>query len=90
MTRREHYQGLARQGADVPELHGPDLPEAARYLMEWFGQLHSTRPGGPSGPAPLRYTEIKAWAELTGRKLSWWEVETIKRLDRLWLETYYD
>ena len=38
------------------------------------------------GPNPITYTEIKAWAALTGRKPNPQHVALLKRLDTLFLE----
>jgi hypothetical protein len=41
---------------------------------------------GYNGPMPITYQEIIAWVTLTGNDLSPWEVEVIKRLDKIYVK----
>lgn len=52
-----------------------------------FLELNSARSYNGFGPNPLTYTEILSWSQLMRTDLAPWEVETLKSLDRLWLET---
>ncbi|MDP2322574.1 MAG: hypothetical protein Q8N51_00910 [Gammaproteobacteria bacterium] len=52
-------------------------PDGIGPCWGWFLELHRTREHGRA----LRWQEIKAWAELHGRRLSLTEVEVIKALD---------
>jgi hypothetical protein len=61
-----------------------ELPAAAAHVWQWFIQLHSRRPYGPSGPLPVPWSEILAWAELTGNAPLPWEVDLIQALDNAW------
>ena len=65
---------------------GPDFPKELEYLWGFFLELSATRPQGYSGPLPITYSEIKAWLDLTDNTLASWEVEVIKKLDRLYLK----
>lgn len=37
------------------------------------------------GPSPITYQDIAAWARLTGRRPTPWEVSVLRDLDGLWL-----
>jgi hypothetical protein len=68
-------------------LEGPGLPLEAAYLWGWFLELSVTRPAGGlgGGPSAIAYTEMLAWAQLTGRRPAPWEVEWLGHLDRVWM-----
>ena len=66
-------------------LQPPTFPEDLLYLWEWFIDLGNARPQGYAGPAPISFSEIKAWSELMGIKLSGWEVEALKDLDIIYI-----
>lgn len=70
-------------------LEGPPLPYCLRHLWEWFGELAEAR-GGGMGPSPIGYQDIAAWAKLTGRRPTPWEVSVIRQLDGLWLSIMPD
>lgn len=40
---------------------------------------------GFSGPNPISYSDIKDFMELTDTPLSGWEVDTIMKLDRVYM-----
>lgn len=91
---------LGGQAAAVAkaELAGPDCPEVFAYVWDWFRELNNARPhtistlstaAGMSSTVatvPLSFTEIEAWAKLTGRwPLRPSEVELLRELDQLWM-----
>lgn len=83
---RENLEAAARQRAKrgqppPPELVGPDLPAAGEHVWEWFADLSAARGSSGFGPAPITYSEIAAWAQLTGETPLPWEVKAIKALD---------
>jgi hypothetical protein len=59
----------------------PLIPERCAHLLGWFFELHGRRSLGQYGPAPLSWTDIHAWASLTGRHPTLWELRVIGRLD---------
>lgn len=80
--RIEHFRSIKRQTGQVPEeLDGPNFPSIARYLWDWFCELHSGRSSGP-----LSFSEIKAWSELTQRPVRPWEIDAIKQIDSYFME----
>jgi len=40
-----------------------------------------------SGPNPISYESIKCYQDLSGIDLTWWDVETIKILDSIWIKS---
>lgn len=91
-TVREHLQSVYQQTGECPPelLNEPEVPEVLQYLVRWFRELSACRGSNGMGfPNPISYTEIKAWADLTGHQdIEDWEVEVIKDLDRLLLKQY--
>ena len=78
-------ESVERQTGQRPAaLNGPAIPEAGAYLWVWFLELHCSR-GGGFGPSALTYSEILAWAALTGSDPVPWEIQIIKALDGAWL-----
>ncbi len=61
-----------------------DLPIGIFYnIWSWFCELDAARQVSEFGLQRLSYQEIKAWSQLTERKLSPFDVNIIKRLDSL-------
>ncbi len=70
-------------GKRPAQLDAVQIPEWLIYLWQWFVELHNTRGEGMSGVAPITYSEMKAWSELTGNEPTPWEVRAIKAVDRI-------
>jgi hypothetical protein len=89
-SEREVLEGLAerRRKKDpsyaMPELKGPPLPAAGRYLWRWYRELSAQRGSTGFGPAAIGFQDIAAWARLTGVRPAPWEVRIIVALDVLW------
>ncbi|MBF0375536.1 MAG: hypothetical protein HQL39_19265 [Alphaproteobacteria bacterium] len=62
------------------------MPAAVGHLWDWFCELNAARGGTGFGPAPVGHVEIEAWARLTGRGPSPWEVAALRGLDLIALE----
>jgi hypothetical protein len=89
VTLRENLEQVVKSsGGKVipPELTPPELPSAMEHLWLWFADLSRGRPHTGFGPGPIPYSEILAWAALTGQRPSPWEVAVLKRLDGVYLE----
>lgn len=65
-----------------------ELPDLGAYLWAWFVELSAARSGNGFGENPIGYTEIAAWAALTGRDLTPWEVSVLRRLDAVTLAAW--
>ena len=91
-TERDHLEQVAKQlGTQLAEVEKSNanaiFPDVASHLWATFIELHDGRTYGMSGPNPISYDIIKAWCDLSGIDLSYWEVEIIKSLDNLWIKT---
>jgi hypothetical protein len=62
-------------------LRVPPIPAALEHVWEWFSELHVARSGNGGGPNPISYSEIAAWAALTGRSPQPRDVDGIVALD---------
>lgn len=57
------------------------MPAEVAYLWEWFMELERVRCYNEVGPQPLTYSELDAWARMTGRAPSPAEVDALLALD---------
>lgn len=89
-TRRDHLEAAARSGSSAAQAELDEaaaaVPGAGRYLWEWFLELHSARGSTGFGPAAISWSEIDAWARLSGRRPTSMEVAAIRALDHAYLE----
>jgi len=86
LTYRQHCEAAAFLSPRArQELHGPALPAACAYVWTWFCELHAARGYHQAGPNPISYAELDAWARLTGRRLTPWEVAALRTLDQAWM-----
>jgi len=63
-------------------LRVPEIPAALAHIWDWFCELSFSRTGHGAGPNPIAYSEIEAWAVLTGRQPAPRDVRAIGMLDR--------
>jgi hypothetical protein len=83
-TQRDYLLASARKGNRDSQrtlAEAPKFPEAIRYLWEWADEMAGRSGVGMSGIAPLSFTTIRDWSELTGGKPTRAEVEALTRLD---------
>lgn len=85
-TKLDHLRQVEKQkGSDViPEL---EIPEDGQHIWNWFMELHNKRGSTGFGAAPLLYSEVKAWKELTRVVIEPWEVLAIMSMDNSYLDT---
>lgn len=69
-------------------LNPPELPQGAYYVWSWFLKLNSARSSNGFGLNPLNYTEIKSFFDLEGVYPTDWELDILKALDGLALESF--
>jgi len=81
-TYRQHYQQVEAQGGHEPKLH-VSLPKGLQHIWHWFADLSTT-----CGEGGIGYSEIQAWARLTGRSPAIYEVKLLKKLDKLYLKEF--
>jgi hypothetical protein len=55
-----------------------------QYLVDYLMEVGPTMPGG-FGPAPLSYSELRAWQDTMGIQLTPWEAQTLRRLSTTWI-----
>jgi hypothetical protein len=77
LTRFQQATGKAH-----PDLTPPDVPAEAGHVWRWFMDLNN---GRQAGDLPLTWEAVDAWARLTGRSLTAWEVDALRRMDTAWL-----
>ena len=58
---------------------------AGERVLGWFFELNSARGSTGFGLAPISYTELQAWAQLTSAPIEPEEIRIIKALDAEWL-----
>ena len=63
-----------------------DPPLELEQVWRWYCELGSARTSNGFGLNPLSYTEIKAYADLTGVRMTPWEITLLKRLDTVTLK----
>jgi hypothetical protein len=80
--------GKAKEELDkqFAELESPKVSPGAKYLINMFRELSSTRQSGMNGMFPITYLEMRAYSELTDYELEPWEVEVIKNMDSAFME----
>ena len=66
----------------------PRIPAGGELLWAWFLDLNRTRRMGFSGPEPLSYGEIAAYAQLTRWPLEPRHIATLLAMDRVLLDHY--
>ena len=62
-------------------LEEPDYPAEMDYLRQWSRELFGRSGIGMEGVAPLKPTEVEAWARLNGLDLTPLETQALFRLD---------
>jgi hypothetical protein len=68
---------LAKKGNKeaIKALDGPEAPEELGYLVDWYWQVvQGLREA-------LTWADVRAWAELTGRRPEPMEAEALMRID---------
>lgn len=60
-------------------------PLALDHVWRWYCELGGARTSNGFGLNPISFTEIRAWADLTGADPTPWEVGLLKRLDAVTL-----
>ena len=84
--RRHRTDRVAQVLAEVEaELTLPEFPKALAYLWRAYLRLRRRAPGGFSGPQPVSWLEIDAFARRSGLALAPWEIELIEALDNIYL-----
>lgn len=83
LTTAYEHDGIKR-GLLAKEL---PLPWQVEHVWCYFMDLHSERGSNGFGPNRISSTLLKDWCDLNRIRLELWEINAIKKLDRMWLET---
>lgn len=59
------------------DLDGPSCPLAAAHVWAWFLELSARRQGSGFGVNPVGWTDVAAWASLTGVRPTPWEMDLL-------------
>ncbi len=86
--RSELHQVWRTTGKRPAFLDCPEPPPQASHVLAWFLELNQGRGSSGFGPLPLGWSEIEAWARLTGKELRPQEVALLKRLDSTYLTVF--
>ena len=78
---RAHLQAEARATGKTDPMLLVRVPAAATALWEAFCELSDARPTG-LGPSAIPSLEIELWQRQSGVRLTPWEIDTIKAMDR--------
>lgn len=60
----------------------------AEYLVLLFYELGICEQGD-NGIKAISWQEIKAWADVIGRNLSYWDINMLKQMSRAYIDEYY-
>jgi hypothetical protein len=77
---RAHLQAAAAQGRRDPRLSAR-APREVAALWDAFVALDASRPIGMA-PGPIQPSELLAWQQLHGVRLTQWECDTLLAMDR--------
>lgn len=80
-TLREHLQSAAAQGQPADPRLGAGAPPQCAALWDAFVALNGARPSG-MGASAIPPSEIVAWQQLHGVRLTPWEVDTLRAMDQ--------
>jgi hypothetical protein len=88
-TMRAKYEDLERRsGKPRAELDVGPFPEGTEHIVSYFGDIAMGRGSNGFGPSYLTASEVLAWSQLTGTRLSPWEFRSIRALDRAWMKAW--
>lgn len=76
---------VERTGKPHPDLQAPDVDDSVIYIWTWFIELNAQRTSNGFSPNPIQFVDIQAWASLTKRDITPWELKTLRKLDSVWL-----
>lgn len=79
---REHLLAVARSTGKTPPQLLVQPPAAGLALWEAYQSISAGRPASMGGYALVPPSEILAWQQLHGLRLTSWEVDTLQAMDR--------
>jgi hypothetical protein len=82
LTRLDHLKAVERSTGKKPkELVSKPL-DVGRHIWKWWLELNIARQSG----IPISYQEIEAWARLTNREPTAFEVKAIYAIEQKYFE----
>lgn len=75
LSRREEFKRFRAEFDEPPQ------PDDCIYLLEWFIESGMTLQG-PSGPAPLTWSEVQAFDTGACKRMTAWEREVVVDMSR--------
>lgn len=85
-ARKQLKQAKADCSSVDEQLKPVEVPYCFNRLLSTFWFINTGRSEGVNGFLPISFSEIKAFCELTDEPLTPWEVETLKVMDRVFLD----
>jgi hypothetical protein len=83
---RAEIEGKVARVAEIEaELEMPEFPEPLAYLWRTYLRLRRRMAGGFAGHNPIGWQDIDAFSRRAGLRLSPWEIETLERIDDLFV-----
>ena len=81
-TLRDHLQAAATATGRPDEQLSARVPPDGSALWAAFVDLSAARPVGMGGAGAVPPSEVLAWQQLQGLRLSPWEIDTLGAMDR--------
>lgn len=87
-TLRDHLKSHHAKTGEMPRrlAEAPQCPEGCYQLWRDFLALHHGRGSTGFGPARISFSDILAYQQVRGIRLSQWDISTIQRADTAFLE----
>ena len=86
----DEAQSLLAQTGKIPdEYQSLPLPQMFFHCWQWFWELHRARGSNGFGLNPISYLDISAWANLTHKNPSHYDVLAIQLIDSTFLSVYH-
>ena len=80
-TLRQHLQAAAAASGQADDLLlVPPVPTAVQAVWQAYLSLSAHRRTG-MGPGPIVLTDVQAWCQLQGVRLTPWELDTLTAID---------
>lgn len=70
----------AQSGGEAVDLTPRQIPALVAHVWDWFHEMAGRRTSGVAAN-PISYQDVMAWAQLTDRDPTPWEVHLLLRLD---------
>lgn len=79
-----------RTGKTHPDLISPEISDEVMYIWTWFQELNCQRTSNGFGLNPITFLEIQAWANMTHKSPTAWEISALRAIDMTWINKMSD